>query len=223
MALISVLAKTAVTGLLLCLPLQTQNSPSGSKSAKATQSEAKNGTTFSGQISNGIYQNVHFGFTCRIPQGWVIETKEFAEGTPNSQGTHLLLSALQHSPGLPDTSVNSAIIITAEDQTLYPDMVEAADYFGPMTEFIKSKGFQVVREPYQVRVGGEDLDRADFRKDLDQIAIYQSTLVTIERDYILSFTFIAGSQQQVDDLLGGLAFRSHTGPSRSKPKKEKPH
>jgi hypothetical protein len=200
--------------LLLTAISQAQTSP---RSTESGSSQKATRSTFGGDVKDGAYRNSHFGFTCKIPDGWTVQTKEFAEGAPESPATHLLLSVLKHSPGSPDSSVNSAIVITAEDQTLYPDMVEAADYFVPLTDFTKSKGFEVIQKPYPVKIGDEDLDRADFRKDLGHLSMYQSTLVTIERDYVLSFTFIGGSEEEITGLAGGLSFDNQRSTPAKKP------
>lgn len=197
-------ALAALPGIILA------QDPAPRPASPHSQNHTARSVAIDGRIAEGTYQNGFFAFTCKIPDGWIIQTKEFAEGTPDSPATHLLLSVLKHSPGTPDSSVNSAIVITAEDQTLYPDMVEAADYFVPLTEFTKSKGFEVTRKPYLVKIGAMDLDRADFRKDLGHLSMYQSTLVTIERGYVLSFTLIGSSEEEITGLIGGLSFETRT-------------
>jgi hypothetical protein len=39
--------------------------------------------------------------------------------------------------------------------------------------------------------------------------MYQTTLVLLAKGRIVSFTFVAGSEDEVDDLIEGLRFGSH--------------
>ena len=50
------------------------------------------------------------------------------------------------------------------------------------------------------------LVRGDFSKPLGNLTVHQSTLVMIDRGYILSFTFIGGIEDEVDDLVEALHF-----------------
>ena len=55
--------------------------------------------------------------------------------------------------------------------------------------------------------------RADFSKPLnDKLTMRQSTLVMVVKGQILSFTFIAGSKEEVSDLIEELSFN----PAKSK-------
>jgi hypothetical protein len=64
----------------------------------------------------------------------------------------------------------------------------------------------VVNQPYSFPVGTKQLARSDFSKDLDKLTLEQATLVMIAKGYVVSFTFIASSQDEVDGLLEGLHF-----------------
>ena len=48
------------------------------------------------------------------------------------------------------------------------------------------------------------LVRGDFSKPLGNLTMHQSTLVMIEKGYVVSFTFIGGSEDEVDDLVERL-------------------
>jgi hypothetical protein len=48
---------------------------------------------------------------------------------------------------------------------------------------------------------------ADFIKTLnDQLTMHQCTLVLLAKGQIVSFTFIAGSEDELDELMDGLHF-----------------
>src|SRR5580693_1645988 len=72
--------------ILLALPaLRAQaaaqspsSSPSTTPSSKPVRKSASGGGSplYLGTVSNGVYRNPAFGFTCRIPAAWVLRTEE---------------------------------------------------------------------------------------------------------------------------------------------------
>jgi len=128
----------------------------------------------------------------------------------------LLLAAFEHPPEVAGDSVNSAVVVAAEAVSSYPGLQNAEQYFGPVTELTKSKGFTVVNEPYEFRVGTAQLVRGDFSKPLGSLTMHQSTLVMIEKGFVVSFTFIAGSEDEVDQLIEGLSFGRKEMPAAHK-------
>ena len=162
-------------------------------------------------LGNGLYHNPSFGFVYRIPFGWVDRTAEMREGDagPDSSDpapAEVLLGVFERPPETTGNTVNSAVVIAAERVSSYPGLKTAADYFGPLDEVITAKGFKVVNQPYSFPVGTKQLARSDFSKDLDKLTLEQATLVMIAKGYVVSFTFIASSQDEVDGLLEGLHF-----------------
>ncbi len=58
--------------------------------------------------------------------------------------------------------------------------------------------------------------RGDFSKPRGSLTMYQTSLAMMEKGYIVSFTFIGGSDDEVNDLIASLSFGvrtrdSHTG------------
>ena len=70
----------------------------------------------------------------------------------------------------------------------------------------KAQGFETDDEPYEATVGTKALVRGDFRKDVGTRVMRQSTLVLLARGYVLSFTFIGGTEDEVEELVHGLSF-----------------
>ena len=64
----------------------------------------------------------------------------------------------------------------------------------------------MVEEPYEFPVGGKTLVRGDFQKDVGTRVMRQSTLAILTRGYAISFTFIGGSEDEVEELVDGLSF-----------------
>jgi hypothetical protein len=172
----------------------------------------------SGTITNSIYRNSALGLTCRIPAGWVLRTDELnardedaAASPPSSKDSkpdagRVLLAAFSRPPQARAEDVNSSILIAAESASSYPGLKDAAQYFGPLSEVTKAQGFAAVGDPYEFPVGTKTLPRDDFQKDVGTRVMRQSTLVMLARGYVVSFTFIGGTEDEVEELIGGLSF-----------------
>jgi hypothetical protein len=87
---------------------------------------------------------------------------------------------------------------------LYPGLKEAAQYFGPVTEIAKAQGFTVNNEPYEFQVGAKTVVRADFEKTVGTRVLRQSTIAMLARGYAISFTFLAGTDDEIEELMAGL-------------------
>ena len=206
--------------LLLGLPLiavsQTQHKPAAPAS-KPTQNE-----------NAQLYRNAIFAFRFQIPYGWVDRTREMRaqEATENldtktgkpvpkdkpekekSTG-EVLLAVFERPPDAIGETINSAVVIASESAATYPGLKKAEDYLGPLTELTTSKGFKVEGDPDVIEIDSRQLIRADFTKPLSEtLTMHQSTLVLLAKGQIVSFTFIAGSEDEVDDLIDGLHFRA---------------
>jgi hypothetical protein len=196
-----------VAAVLACT-LPAQQTP------KAASSQSVISAPDPGTIANGVYRNTAFGFTYKLPFGWVDRTKEISEEShaDSSSDTNapkksiLLLAVFERPPEASGDSVNSAVVVAAEPASSYPGLRNAEHYFGPLTELTKSKGLTVVNEPYDYRVGVKQLVRGDFSKPLGNLTMHQSTLVVMDKGYVVSFTFIGGSEDEVDSLVEGLSF-----------------
>lgn len=118
----------------------------------------------------------------------------------------VLLAAFSRPPEARAEDVNSSIVIAAESVGTYPGLKEAAQYFGPLSEVAKAQGFTEVEEPYEFEVGTKTLPREDFQKDVGSRVMRQSTLVMLARGWAVSITFIGGTENDVEELIGGLSF-----------------
>lgn len=175
----------------------------------------------SGVVANGVYHNSALRFSYKIPFGWVNRTEEMSEdsddsssGSSDSKKPTLLLAVFERPPESTGDSVNSAVVIAAEPASSYPGLRSPEQYFGPLAELAKAKGLTVVNEPYDFPVGATQLLRGDFSKPVGKLTMRQSTLVMIEHGYLISFTFIYGSEDEVDELIGYLGFdRKQSPPS----------
>jgi len=210
-------AAFGVLGILIASFLQAQQTTKSWSQLHTSPPDA-------GAVANGAYHNTAFRFTYKIPFGWVNRTQEMSEdsndgSTPDSASSKksvLLLAVFERPPESTGDSVNSAVVITAEPVSSYPGLQSPEQYFGPLTELTKAEGLSVVNEPYDFPVGTMQLVRGDFSKPIGKLTMRQSTLVMIEKGYIVSLTFIAGSEDEVEQLVGYLSFARR--PSSASPK-----
>jgi hypothetical protein len=131
-----------------------------------------------------------------------------ASGQPKDSGQagRVLLAAFSRPPEARAEDVNASILIAAESASEYPGLKEAAQYFGPVIEAAKSQGLEIDDEPYEFPVGTKKLVRGDFQKDVGTRVMRQSTLVVLARGFVVSFTFIGGTEDEVEELVEGLGF-----------------
>ena len=201
--------------LLLLLPsLDAQQKPGKAASASKLADDSQ------------TYRNSTFGFRYRFPYGWVDRTKDLQQQDEQKVGQQstsdapkketsageVLLAVFERPPQAAGDTVNSAVVIASESAASYPSLKSAEDYLGPLNEITVSKGFKADGDPQEVTIDRRSLVRADFTKPLnDKLTMYQSTLVLLEKKQIVSFTFIAGSKDEIGDLVDGLDFQGKNG------------
>ncbi|MGO9404611.1 MAG: hypothetical protein ACLPVW_14205 [Terriglobales bacterium] len=202
------LAAIAVAALCLSSMAHAQ-----SKSASAPKPAAKPASPADAQL----YRNSTFSFRYRLPYGWVDRTKEMQQGNEPGKA-EVLLAVFQRPPEATADTVNSAVVIASESVSSYPGLKGAEDYLGPLTELATAKGFKPEGEPYMLEVESRKLLRADFIKPLEvkrtseKLTMRQCTLVLLSKGQIVSFTFIAASDEELDELMDGLHFGGTKSP-----------
>jgi hypothetical protein len=159
-----------------------------------------------GSVVNGVYHDPFFGFFCKIPFGWVERTKEMQDDSADPAKSSVLLAIFERPPEATGNTINSAVVIAMEKVSSFSGLKTAADYFGPLIELATAKGFKVVNEPHDFSVNDKPLLRGDFSKERGSLTMRQTSLVMVEKGYAVSFTFIGGSEDEVDELLEKLSF-----------------
>ena len=194
-----------VLGFSLLAKGQTQHRPAAAPPAKPAEGAQ-------------LYRNTTFGFRFQIPYGWVDRTRNMREQEvagqpdPNRKASDIdkgevLLAVFERPPEAAGETINSAVVIAAENAAAYPGLKKAEDYLGPLTELTTSKGFKAEGDPSVIEIDARQLLRADFAKPLnDKLTMRQTTLVFLAHGQIVSFTFIAGSEDEVNDLVEALSF-----------------
>jgi hypothetical protein len=119
----------------------------------------------------------------------------------------VLLAVFERPPKAAGESVNSAVVIASEPAAAYPGLKKAEDFLGPLTELTTAQGFTVEGDASIAEIDARELVRADFAKVLtDKLSMHQTTLVFLAKGQIVSFTFVAGSADEVNDLIEALHF-----------------
>lgn len=184
-----------------------QQTPSSSSNGKPrSEQAAKPNSKPAADIS--VYRDAQFGFSYKIPFGWVDRTQQMRDPEADSSKSKLLLAVFERPPEAVGDTVNSAAVIAAESAASYPGLKTAADYIGPLTELTTSKGFKAVGDPSEISTGTVRLLRLDFTRELGKVTMNQSSLVLLRHKFVLSFTFIAGSADEIDELIEKLTFDS---------------
>jgi hypothetical protein len=217
------LAAILVCGLSLCLTAATQttapsSSPSSAKPSKKPAAPGDSGLD-AGTVINGVYRNRTLAFSFKIPEAWVLRTEEMnapeedavnstnaAQPAASSAGAKVLLAAFSRPPAARAEDVNSSILVAAENAAAYPGLKAAEQYFGPLMEVAKSQGFTMDEDPYGIAVGTKTLVRGDFHKDVGSRVMHQSTLAMLAHGYAISITIIAGTDDEVEELIDALTF-----------------
>jgi hypothetical protein len=138
-----------------------------------------------------------------------------ADSQSSSAPAKVLLAAFSRPPEAKGEEVNSSILIAAEPMAAYPGLKEAEQYFGPLTEVASAQGFNQDAAPYEIAIGAQTLARADFHKDVGTRVMRQATLALLSHGYAVSITFIAGTEDQLQELIDGLQFETPARRSQS--------
>jgi hypothetical protein len=182
-----------------------------------------------GPLEGQLLSCPKFGFTYKVIFGWVDRTADMQQDEvlpdqaasesskptspaadqpkpASSDSSKTLLAAFERPPGAPGETINSAVVIAAEPLANYHGIKTAADYFSAISELAEQRGFKVINEPHIFVLGAKQLVRGDYGKERGKLTMAQTSLVVIEKGYIVSFTFIGGSEDEVNDLISDLAF-----------------
>jgi len=188
---------------LVALPLLSSLVFAQSASSNSSQRSA---TPDPGEISNNVYRNPFFGFSYRIRYGWVDRTDEMKDASNDPSKASVLLGIFERPPQATGSTVNSSVVVAAERTSAYPGLKSAAQYFGPISEVTEAKGMKPVNEPYEFPVDGQAIVRRDFVKQVSGVGMHQSTLAMLSKGYVLSFTFIGSSDDEVQQMIEWLRF-----------------
>ena len=154
-----------------------------------------------GAVGDGVYHNSSFGFSYKLPYGWVDRTADMQDDTASQ--SRVLMAIFERPPQASGDTINSAVIIAAEP--LPAGTKTAAEYFESLSALATAEGFEGKEGPHEFSVGTAKLVRGDFSKARGTLTMYQTSLVALEKGYAVSFTFIGGSEDEVNELIEKLS------------------
>ena len=166
--------------------------------------QARSAVPEAGAISAGVYRNSTFGFRYKLPYGWVDRTAGMQDDSAGAARSRVLLAIFERPPEATGDSINSAVVIAAEP--LSAGAKTAAEYFDTLTAVSTANGFKTEGDPHEFPVGTTRLVRGDFSKTRGTLTMRQTSLVWLQKGYAVSFTFIAGSEDEVSELIEKLTF-----------------
>jgi hypothetical protein len=173
-------------------------------SSAAPPVHAKSSQTNAGAINDGVYRNLAFGFSYKLPFGWVDRTADMQDDSAAAPKSRLLLAVFERPPEATGETINSAVVMAAEP--LPAGTKTASEYFESVAALTTDNGFQAEGEPHELSVNATKLVRGDFSRARGKLTMRQTSLVMLAQGYAISFTFIAGSEDEVDELIEKLSF-----------------
>ena len=187
--------------ILFTATLWAQDKPAPSSKPPA---QAKSSLPDPGSINDGVYRNSAFGFSYKLPFGWVDRTAGMQDDSADASKSRVLLATFERPPEAPGDTINSAVVIAAEP--VPAGIKSAGEYFQSLSALTTAKGFQTEEEPHEFLVGTSRLVRGDFSKARGTLTVRQTSLVMLQKVYAVSFTFIGGSADEVNELIEKLSF-----------------
>ena len=163
-----------------------------------------------GGVADGVYRNPSFGFSYKLAYGWVDRTADMQDESPEASKSRVLLAVFERPPQASGDTVNSAVVVAAEP--IAAGTKTAAGYLESLSALTTGKGFEVKEGPSELSVGTAKLVRGDFSKARGTLTMYQTSLVMMEKGYAVSFTFIGGSEGEVNELIERLSFPVRKSP-----------
>ncbi len=194
---------------LFSAPLWAQDKRQPVASSRRAAPHAMSGPS-SGAVGDGVYHNQSFGFSYKLPYGWVDRTADMQDDTGDASQSRVLMAIFERPPQASGDTINSAVVIAAEP--LPTGMKTAAEYFDSLAALTSAKGFQTEEEPHEFSVGTTRLVRGDFSKARGTLTIRQASLILLHKGDALSFTFIGGSADEVNELIERLSFAARKSP-----------
>ena len=130
-------------------------------------------------------------------------TAEMQDDTGGCLPVPGMMAIFERPPQASGDTINSAVVIAAEPPA---GTKTAAEYLESLAALTTAKGFQAKEEPSEFSVGTTKLVREDFSKARGTLTIHQTSLVMLQKGYAVSFTFIGGSEDEVNELIERLSF-----------------
>ena len=143
-----------------------------------------------------------FGFSYKLPFGWVDRTRQMQDDSADASKSLLLLAILKASGGAGET-INSAVVIAAERPSAYSGMKTAADEFGQIGTH-HSQRFPGKRPAHDFHSGPAIWCAAISANRAAPSPCARAPWSCWKR-VTVSFTFIGGSEDEISELIEKLS------------------
>ncbi|HYG98430.1 MAG TPA: energy transducer TonB [Terriglobales bacterium] len=161
---------------------------------------------YSGEFKGHTYRNHYFGMIYVLPEAeeWYVNDDLLKQNfSPSNLAGHFWLTVLDRHTGTP---IRERILIMADDAALYDSPMNSPEGFvAKLTEAQRKTGHDVVRSAYAVEYGGRQFYRGDFNLQYTGGTLYKSSVSTQFQGFLISWTFVASSPEQLDRLVGSLS------------------
>lgn len=153
----------------------------------------------SGRFVDGVYTNEYFGFSYPLGGSWFVNDLLKKVEHP---GTVLLLGVDRHA-GKP---LRERIVVLADKANGYhPPLASVSEYVSKLAHSqTQVQRRELLRDAYAVDCGGRRCYRADYKENYSGGSVYRSFVATELRGFLLSWTFVANSQENLDLMVDSL-------------------
>lgn len=164
-----------------------------------------------GSIANDVYTNSIYGFSLKLPAGWVVvPSKSPVAPSPNSreaglmqaaQVNHVLLVATQNAP-MKKSVDRKSIQIVATRLLKKPSPTEGQDYlvYSKRTALERKMSVEYVGDPTEVTINGSKLWTIALHQATDGGTQHVEQYVTTQGSVLLQFMLVSPDEAGLKEL-----------------------
>jgi hypothetical protein len=189
---LTVMVKCSIVGLLVCLTI-----------GMAIAQNASGLMPDAGYVSSHRFTSIYFGFSYSFPGQLQPNTMELERNllkrqNPAAVPVSVLASAFESRDG---STPRRGVTIMAHDSTRYGGLSDGKDYLRQLTPSLKRQAWKTLRDAEQHDIDGHLF----FRSDYSRQKVYQASVCTVLRGYVLEFVLTGSSEDDVEGLFESLS------------------
>jgi hypothetical protein len=159
-----------------------------------------------GNYAHNTYRNDFFGLSYPLPKDW---HKSTASPSPLPSGAYYLFIG-DRDTGRP---LLSRVTLVADPESSNSPGLSTQEYLSAFIGAqISQAHAEVTRQPFSLSLGGRDFYRVDYKWVNNGTMLYSSMVCAERNSYWLAWSFVAPSQQDLDDALSTLQHISFDNP-----------
>lgn len=151
----------------------------------------------SGSFDQNTYTNEFFGFSYPLTEEWT-ESSVARDNANAPNGTYFLFMGDRHI----GRRFMNRVVITADDASHYTMSLQ--EYVSKFAHAQVRHGNELLRDAYSVDLSGSHFYRADYKESFAGGALHKSFVCTEHNGFLLGWTFVAESEQELNDLVNTL-------------------